>query len=141
MHITREVSMRRIEVVYGQFAERVLNSSWEGVPQELEMILSLPYRIQKMCIGDGKGWERECPKYLRGKLDKELVVRNFARATRMLAVVSLNPMFVATVTLRFFEGSHVEDSFYEVTVNLSRSGKTMVGEIRTTQQLYGLIMS
>jgi len=133
--------MRKIEVVYDSYAERVLNSSWEGVPKELEMIMSLPYRVQKMCIGDGKGWDRECPKYLRGVLDRDITVKAFSKASRMLAIVSLNPMFIATVTLRFFESRHVEDSFYEVTVNLSRSGKSMTGEIRTTQQLYGFILS
>lgn len=133
--------MRNIEVVYGAYAERVLNSSWEGVPQELEMIISLPYRIQKMCIGDGKGWDRECPKYLRGKLDKDATVRAFSKAMRLLAIVSLNPMFIATVTLRFFESRHIKESFYEVTVNLNRAGKAMTGTIRTTQQLYALALS
>lgn len=133
--------MRKIEIVYSVYAERVLNSAWEGVPEELERIVSLAHCIQNMCVGAGKNWDRACPKYLRGLLDKEMTVKAFSRATRLLAIVSLSPMFVATATLRFFENRHKEDSFYEVTVNLSRSGKAMTGEIRTTQQLYSLALS
>ena len=133
--------MRKIEIVYGTYAERVLNSSWEGVPQELEMIIGLAHCIQNMCVGNGKNWDRACPKYLRGLLDKEMTVKAFSRATRLLAIVSLNPLFVATVTLRFFESRRAENSFYEFTVNLCRSGKAMTEEIRTTHQLYALALS
>ncbi len=94
-----------------------------------------------MCIGGGKNWDRACPKYLRGLLDKDITVKAFSKATRLLAIISLDPMHVATVTLRFFGSSRVENSFYEVTVNLSRAGKAMTGTIRTTQQLFQLAFS
>ena len=129
--------MKKIEIVYTSYAARELHSG--NVPQELEMIIGLPYRIQRMCIGEGKSWDRECPRKLKGVLDKSVRIKSFYKATRLLAVVTLNPMFVATITLRFFENQNLEKSFYEVTINWSRSGKTMVGEIRTTQQLYQLI--
>ena len=131
--------MKRIEIVYDAYAARKLNSG--DVPKELEMIVSLPYCIQNMCIGGGRNWDGACPKYLRGMLDKDAVIKAFTRATRLLAIVSLDPMYVADVTLRFFNSRHVEGSFYDVTVNLSRSGKAMVGVIRTTQQLFQLALS
>ena len=131
--------MQRIEIVYSSYAKRELHSG--NVPKELEMIISLPYCIQNMCIGEGKNWDRACPKYLRDMLDKNATINAFSRATRLLAIVSLTPMYVATVTLRFFEGRHVEESFYEVTVNLNRAGKSMTGVIRTTQQLFELALS
>ena len=133
--------MRKIEIVYGTYAERVLNSSWEGVPQELEMIIGLAHCIQNMCVGNGKNWDRACPKYLRGLLDKDATVRAFSKATRLLAIVTRNPMYIATATIRFFESRHIENSFYEVTVNLNRGGKAMTGVIRTTQQLFQLALS
>ena len=130
--------MRRIEIVYTAYAARELHGGY--LPQELQMIVALPHCIQNMCIGEGKNWDAACPKYLRGLLDKEATIRAFSRAVRLVAIVSLSPMYVATVTLRFFASSKAEGIFYDVTVNLSRSGKAMVGEIRTTQQLFQFIM-
>ncbi|MBI4085085.1 MAG: hypothetical protein HY432_01080 [Candidatus Liptonbacteria bacterium] len=130
--------MKRIEIVYDAYAERVLNSSWEELPKELEMIISLAYCIQNMCVGNGKNWDGACPKWLRGILDKNTTVGAFRKASRLLAIVTLNPMFVASVTLRFFGNRRNEKSFHEVTVNLSRAGKAMAGVIRTTQQLFSL---
>ena len=130
--------MRRIEIVYTPYAERELNSG--GTPKELWTIVALPYCIQNMCVGNGMNWDAACPKYLRGQLDKEAVIRAFSRAPLLLAIVSLNPMGSATAKLRFFETGRTAKSFYEVTVNLSRDGKAMTGEIRTTQELFGFIM-
>lgn len=130
--------MRKIEIIYDPYAARELHSG--NVPKELEMIISLAHCVQNMCIGSGKNWDNACPKYLRGMLNKNDTIKAFYRATRLLAIVSLSPMYLATVTLRFFTGPRVEDSFHEVTVNLCRSGKAMTGEIRTTQQLYAFIM-
>ena len=113
--------MRKIEIVYDTYAERVLNSDWECVPQELERIVSLAHCIQNMCVGNGKNWDRACPKWLRGVLNKDATIGAFRRASRLLAIVVLNPMFIASGTLRFFKRSRDEDSFYEVTVNLNRA--------------------
>ena len=131
--------MRKMEILYDPYTEQDLHSG--NIPQELEMIIGLAHCIQNMCVGNGKNWDRACPKYLRGLLDKDATVRAFSKATRLLAIVTRNPMYIATATIRSFESRHIENSFYEVTVNLNRGGKAMTGEIRTTHQLYALALS
>ena len=125
--------MRNIEIAYDWITEKHLNSG--RVPRPLQTIVSIPYCLQNMCIGEGMNWDQACPKYLRGTLDKAIMVKAFTVAKRLHATVSIGIMDTAAVTLRFFMGARTERSFFEITVHLNNNGKSMSGDIRTLQQL------
>ncbi|MCA9355629.1 hypothetical protein KC865_03740 [Candidatus Kaiserbacteria bacterium] len=130
--------MKKVEIVYNRFFHRGIEL--EGVTKPVQMAQSLPFRLQKMCEGGGQHWDKECPKYLREKLDKDKLIRAYRYAYRLSAVISWELLSTTVVTLRFFAKQGTEESFYNITVNINIKGGVMLGRITSTEQLFNFVV-